>query len=434
MANHSQEPNGGSRPPWWRSIGPGLITACVVFGPGSLLVNSNVGARYGYELLWLIILTAILMGTFITMGARIGVAGSATPCTLIARRLGRPAAAVVGINLCLICGAFQFSNNIAFALAASAFVPAIGEHWIYQAIVLATVNGIIIVFLLTAREVYRILERVMKVMVALILTCFVINLFVAGPELLDLLNGFVPGIPEDLKLGLPKRVGGEIRDPMLLIAGLMGTTFSVAGAFYQGNLVREKGWAIREYKRGIGDALAGVSVLACVSLVIMMTTATVIQGQPATDIRTLAESLQPLLGPIAYPIFCLGLIAVAANPFLINAMIGGSILADGIGKPPRLSDRWPRILTILMLLLGMVVAIMALRSGEKPVNLIILGQALTVLGNPLMAVSMLWLANRKDVMGDHRNGVVHNVLGGTGLVVVLLMAIRVLWIVVLKLS
>ncbi len=38
--------------PWWKSIGPGLITACVVFGPGSLLISSNVGAKYGFDLVW----------------------------------------------------------------------------------------------------------------------------------------------------------------------------------------------------------------------------------------------------------------------------------------------------------------------------------------------------------------------------------------------
>ena len=81
-----------ARIPWWRLIGPALITACVVFGPGSLLITSNVGARYGYELLWLLVLTGVLMGTFMTMAARVGVMGGATPCTLIAGRLGRPAA------------------------------------------------------------------------------------------------------------------------------------------------------------------------------------------------------------------------------------------------------------------------------------------------------------------------------------------------------
>jgi len=102
MANDSENA-AVKRAPWWKSIGPALITACVVFGPGSLLISSKVGANYGYELLWLLLLTGVLMGTFLTMGARIGVCGGATPCTLVAQRLGRPAAAVIGITLCLIC-------------------------------------------------------------------------------------------------------------------------------------------------------------------------------------------------------------------------------------------------------------------------------------------------------------------------------------------
>ena len=82
----------------------------------------------------------------------------------------------------------------------------------------------------------------------------------------------------------------------------------------------------------------------------------------------------------------------------------------------------------------MGVALLALRTGEKPINLIIFGQALTVLGNPLMAITMLWLANRTDVMGDRRNGPIVNILGGIGLLVVVLMAVRVLWRIVLQLS
>jgi len=80
---------------------------------------------------------------------------------------------------------------------------------------------------------------------------------------------------------------------------------------------------------------------------------------------------------------------------------------------------------------GMIVALLALRTGEKPINLIIFGQALTVLGNPLMAITMLWLANRSDVMGDRRNGPIANLLGCAGLLLVILMAVRVLWRIVL---
>ena len=417
------------RAPWWKSIGPALITACVVFGPGSLLISSNVGAKYGYELVWLLLLTGLLMGTYLMMGARIGVCGGATPCTLVARRLGRPAAAVIALTLCLIATAFQFSNNLAVALAAGAFLPKEIVPW-----VVVGFNAAVILFLFQARQIYSILERGMKVMVGVIIVCFVFNLVAAKPDLAEVLLGFVPSLPEGLELGLPKRAEGAIIDPMILVAGLLGTTLSIAAAFFQGNLVRERNWTIKDYEGSMGDAIAGVCVLTGVSMIIMITAGTVIRGQPATDIGTLAQSLRPLLGNTAYWVFCIGLIAVAMNPFLINAMIGGTILADGVGTDARMSDRWPRILTVVVMLVGMGVALWALDTGEKPINLIIFGQALTVLGNPLMAISMLWLANRKDVMGDRRNGWVANTLGGIGLVLVLLMALRVLWLVILKVT
>jgi manganese transport protein len=414
---------------WWRSIGPALITACVVFGPGSLLISSNVGANHGFKLLWLLLLTGVLMGTYMTTAARIGVVGGATPCTLVAQRLGRPAAAIIGINLCLICAAFQFSNNLAIVAAAGALIPRVPPI-----AVLAVLNGLIIVFLFSAKQVYGLLERVMKVMVGVILVSFMINIILASPSFTSILKGLIPRIPEGITLGVPHKVNGKIEDPLLLVASLLGTTFSVAAAFYQGNLVREKGWTIREYRNGIGDSIAGVAVLTGVSAVIMITAATVIPGQQAQDIGVLARSLQPLLRTTAYTIFCVGLFAVAMNPFLINAMIGGSILADGLGKPARLSDRPSRIFTVVVLTIGMVVAILALRTGQKPVNLIIFGQALTVIGNPLMAATILWLANRKDIMGERRNTLLLNVLGVVGLLVVLLMAIRVLISVILKLT
>ncbi|MBN2594714.1 MAG: Nramp family divalent metal transporter [Sedimentisphaerales bacterium] len=418
-----------SKMAWWRSIGPALITACVVFGPGSLLISANIGATHGYQLLWLLVLTGILMGTYMTTAARIGVVGGATPCTLVAQRLGRPVAAIIGINLCLICGTFQFSNNLAVAAAVETLVPNLAAHW-----VLLGFNALIIIFLFAAKQLYRFLERTMKIMVGLMLLCFIINAILARPNLLDIIKGFIPSWPESVSLGMPRKIEGVIQDPMILIASLLGTTFSVAAAFYQGNLVREKGWSIKDYSRGIGDSISGVCVLTSISAIIMITAAKVIPGKPAENIGVLAESLRPLLRSVAHMFFCIGLFAVAMNPFLINAMIGGSILADGIGKPPKLSDRWPRRFTVLVLLTGMVVAILALRTGQKPVNLIIFGQALTVIGNPLMAVTILWLANRKDIMGERRNTVILNILGGLGLLVVVLMAGRVLMRLVLTLS
>jgi manganese transport protein len=444
MDETSTASNLEKRAPWWRSIGPALITACVVFGPGSLLISSNVGARHGYELLWLLILTGILMGTYMTTAARIGVVGGATPCTLVAQRLGRPIAAVIGINLCLICTAFQFSNNLAVAAAADSL--GVGRLFgdpqqmsertkqLIDSGVLLIFNAVIIALIFTLRQIYRALERIMKGMVALILISFLVNLFVVRPDFLGVLKGLIPSLPEGISIGLPSRGETGITDPMILIASLLGTTFSVAGALYQGNLVREKGWTVKDYDRGIGDSIAGVCVITSVSAVILITAGTVLRGQPANNIGVLATQLRPLLGPGAHTLFCIGLFAVAMNPFVINAMIGGSILADGIGKPAKLSAQWSRRFTVLVLLIGMVIAIIVLNTRIKKVDAIIFGQALTVVGNPLMALTILWLANRKDIMGDRRNSIIPNVLGGLGLVVVILMAVRVLFRLVLVLS
>jgi manganese transport protein len=434
----------GSKMAWWRSIGPALITACVVFGPGSLLISSNIGANHGFELLWLLLLTGILMGTYMTTAARIGVVGGATPCTLVANRLGRPVAAIIGINLSLICMAFQFSNNLAFAAAADSLGVArlfgdpelMSERTrdIINTGVLLVFNALIITLTFTLKQVYRVLERVMKIMVAVILVCFLVNLFIVRPNIVEILKGLIPHIPEGVSLGLPSQTGAGIADPMILIASLLGTTFSVAGAFYQGNLVREKGWTIKDYDSGISDSIAGVCVLTGISGIIMITSATVLRNAPASDIGVLAKQLQPLLGNTAHSIFCIGLLAVAMNPFVINAMIGGSILADGLGKPARLSDPWSRRFTVIVLLVGMIVAMIVLHTSVKKVNAIIFGQALTVVGNPLMAATILWLANRKDIMGNRRNTIIFNILGGLGLIVVMLMAIRVLLLLVLKLT
>lgn len=431
-----------SKRSWWRAIGPALITACVVFGPGSLIISANVGATYGYDLLWFLVLTGVLMGTYMTMGARVGVCGGATPCTLLAQRLGRPVAFLIGLTLCLVCTAFQFSNNLAVVLALGAFLPdkvslsLAGQaiHVPLQPVILLAFNALVILFLFTARQVYQILERVMKVMVAVVLVCFVFNLVVVRPNWLEVLSGFGFRWPEQLRLEIPKKVAGAIEDPMILVASLVGTTFSVAGAFFQGNLVREKNWSVADYEHGIVDAIAGVAMLTCVSMIIMITTATLLPGQQLDNVGQLAQALHPLLGQAAFTLFCIGLFAIAMNPFVINAVIGGTILADGLGLPARMSDRASRLFTVLVMMVGMGVAMWAAGTGTKPVPLMIFGQALTVVGNPLMAAALLWLANQPDIMGPRRNRWWTNLLGGLGLLVVLLLAVRVCWRLVLQLT
>ena len=108
--------------PWYTRIGPGLITACVVIGPGSIMTSSSIGANNEYSMLWVVAVSVAFMMTYMTMGARLGAVANASPCDLIREKAGRWLAILVGGCVFFIATAFQSGNNIAVAAAFKAFL------------------------------------------------------------------------------------------------------------------------------------------------------------------------------------------------------------------------------------------------------------------------------------------------------------------------
>ena len=100
-------------------------------------------------------------------------------------------------------------------------------------------------------------------------------------------------------------------------------------------------------------------------------------------------------------------------------MIGGFILADGLGLASRPTDLAPRLLTTVVLLTGMGMALLVIKAGLDTVPAIVAAQAVTVVASPLIAGSLLWLTNIKQLMGNERNGPVLNLLGVLGLLLLL---------------
>ena len=188
-------------------------------------------------------------------------------------------------------------------------------------------------------------------------------------------------------------------DAVWPVQALVGTTFSVAGAFYQAYLVRAKGWRRADLSRGLVDALVGISVLGLLTSVVMWTAAAVlhgrVSGQDLQSAADVAAQLEPVFGSFAVALFSGGLLAGALSSFLVNALIGGTLLSDGLGLGGGLDQRAPRVCTAIALLTGMGVALAVVR-GQSPVELVLFAQALTVIGNPLLAGAMLWLSTRVE--------------------------------------
>ena len=115
------------------------------------------------------------------------------------------------------------------------------------------------------------------------------------------------------------------------------------------------------------------------------------------SVADVARVFEPMFGPASQALFCVGLLAGAFSSFLVNVMIGGTVLSDGLGLGGDLDGRWPRAFTAAALGVGMLVALMIEAAGFSPVRLILFAQALTVLGNPVLAAVLMWLGTRPGV-------------------------------------
>ncbi|MCB1232794.1 MAG: divalent metal cation transporter [Verrucomicrobiae bacterium] len=371
-----------------RSIGPAIIVAAVVLGPGSILTSSKVGATFGWAGVPVIAFAALMMIGMVALAARLGAVYDGSPCDELASRLGRPVAVLIGLILFGLVALFQSSNNLA-VIAGIEPIFAIKSSVLKVAILVIT-NLFVIGCLYGFRDLYKSVEKLMKLLIAMMVGAFLINFAVAWLR------------PRGFEVVPPSE-----KPDLIPLLGMIGTTFSVGGAFYQAYLVKEKGWGLSEVRRGVVDSVVSISVLGFVTAIILLTSMRVFFGRPASvelaSVGDIALQLEPLFGSWAKIIFCVGIFAGAFSSFLVNAMIGGTVLSDSLGKGSRLTQRWPLHLTTVALLVGMAVAIASVVWGkESTVTLITIAQALTVLGLPALAAALIYLGTRPELTGERR--------------------------------
>ena len=387
-----------------RSIGPAIIVAAVVCGPGSMLMSSKTGAIYGYRMIWLVVSAAALMWSMVALSARLGVVLERTPLGELAHRLGRPVAAAVGLILFLVVVGFQVSNNIAIVAAIEPFLPqqmttGRAASWLTPLLILFGMNLFVLVVLYQFQNLYRPIERLLKTIVLVVILCFFGNLVLARPDLGAMVAGLVPSAPAG---GFAAMLTPRAAPEVTVLQALVATTFSVAGAFFQAYSVRARGWTIADTRQGMIDSLVGAGVLAGVSIVLMSTAAAALHGTGVTsaDLATIgdvAKQFEPLFGQYATLLFSVGVFAGGFGAFLVNALIGGNMLADGFGRGATMNDTGTRHATAAALLIAMTIACGCLLAGVKPVAAITIAQASTVVGLPALALALLYLASRKDL-------------------------------------
>jgi manganese transport protein len=373
-----------------KAIVPGIITAALVFGPSKMTITSRLGADYGYAMLWIVVVAIFFMLVFTSMGARIGAGSKISLLTHIRNKWGNKVTLLIGVGVFLVTTSFQAGNSVGVGIAVSEATNTPVWWWI----VLFNLFGIGLLFL---GSFYKVLEKLMIALVALMLFSFMTTLFLVKPSVSAIAGGLVPSLPEG--------------SAGLLIA-FIASCFSIVGAFYQSYLEQENKSA--DSSNGKSKSSTGILLLGVMSAVVIICAATVLhpQGISVNSAAQMSGVLAPLFGPYAANLFLAGLFGASFSSLVGNATVGGSLLGDALGLGSRLNDVAVKGLIALVMIAG---ASIALVFGKLPLELIIFAQRVTIFLVPLIGFAMYAVANDPVIMGQRVNNRFQKASGAVGL-------------------
>jgi NRAMP (natural resistance-associated macrophage protein)-like metal ion transporter len=368
-------------------VGPGVLAGLSDDDPPGITTYSKLGADYGYELIWVVVVSTIALIVFHEVAVRTGVVTGKGLMTLVHERRGpRTAAVVVGAlviaNFGTLCAEFA-------GLAAGAHILTGAGRGI------AIPIACLAVALLVLRGNFHRVEHVLLALSSVFVT-YIVAGFLAGPDWGEAAKGaVVPSLP-----------GG--RETILVVVATVGTTLAPWGlAFIQSYAVdkRLKPGDLR-YERI--DVVTGAVMTGVIAVFVVVACAATlhVQGVSISDAGDAARALEPLAGAAASDLFAVGFIGAALLAIAIVPLSTAYSMAESRGRPAELDDSFSqaKLFYVGYGVILVLAAALVLVPGIPIVPLLYLSQAL----NAILLLAILpfirSLAMDPEVMGEHRLG------------------------------
>jgi manganese transport protein len=362
-------------------LGPALIASVAYIDPGNFATNVQAGARYGYGLLWVVVLANLTAMLFQALSAKLGIVTGRNLAELCRAQFPRP----------VVFGMWIASEGAAMATDLAEFLGgAIGLALFFHIPLMAgmIVTGIATYAMLTLQRLgFRPIELLIGGLVCVIGTSYLVELWIAPPDWgAAFYHAVVPQIAD--------------KDALLLAVGIVGATVMPHAIYLHSGLTqariparddRERARLIRFSHREVLFALglAGAINLAMVAMAAASFHDGVHDG--VAEIEQAYRTLIPLLGAGAAGVFLAALIASGLSSSAVGTMAGQVIMQGFVGFAIPL---WVRRL-VTMLPSFAVVA-----WGVNPTEALVLSQVVLSLALPLPMVALLLLVGRRRVMGD----------------------------------
>jgi Mn2+/Fe2+ NRAMP family transporter len=390
-----------------RAFGPGIVVALSWVGTGDLIDNSVAGGNYGYALLWVLPLSLVFRFVFVNALGKYPLYNVQQDPSIV-RGIARTHPAFGWLMLV----SFVLYTHILLAFTLSGVGVALEGLFGGLPAFWWSVIGALSVFAVTLKGAYRLIERIFKVILALMVLTFVVGIVLVGINWGELVKGFA--------FELPAQQG--LFDSGLVASSLvLATLGSMANLFYP-EFLREKGWTTPAHRRVQQyDLLFGTVVVLFLGVAVWAIGAEVLFGrQGVSEAGDIAGALGTAVGPSGPYIFYLGLLGaawttVAGSLFALAKMV---VEALHVVRPAR-AARYPHGRTAdpayrWTIVWGLLAVVWSLPHAPGFVALVVVSHVLTSPFLLLIVIALIVMLNRADIMGRYTNSWKENV--GLGLV------------------
>lgn len=373
---------------FFKNIGPGTLIAAAFIGPGTVTICTIAGINFGYSIIWALALSIIATIVLQEMSARLGIVTQKGLAEIIRLEISNPIfrllAIVLIISAIVVGNAAYEAGNISGGVLGLEAIFGIKhlELGLFSINYYSLVIGIIAFSLLYFGK-YKTIERFLVALVLLMSASFIITAFMTKPNILDVLKGFVPGLPNN---------------SILTVVGLVGTTVVPYNLFLHASLVNKKWKEKKDLKYARTDTILAVILGGIVSISIVISAAA-IQTQNITNAADLAKGLEPLFGSFSKQFLALGLFAAGITS-AITAPLAAAYVATGcLGWSAELNTKRFRAIWILVLIVGIISS----STGFKSIQVIQFAQVANGILLPVIAGFLIWIVSKNSVLGEFRN-------------------------------
>lgn len=384
---------------FFQNIGPGALVAAAFIGPGTVTTCTVAGAEYGFTLVWTIVLSSIITIFLQYDAAKLGlVAGGDLATVIRASKYTKwiKNSLLIGIFSAIVIGNLAYeAGNIRGAVLGLEPILGISSNseWIPVVILLTAFLAVGILF----SPSYKILERILISLVALMSVAFLLAMILTKPNLSEVFFALI-------RFDIPENA-------LLTVVAVIGTTVVPYNIFLHSNLVRKRWNSTTDLSAARWDTIISIVLGGLISLSIVIVAAST-QGSEIRSGADLAGGLATVFGSGAGYVVSVGLFAAGLTSCITAPMAAAFVAVNCLGWNSDMKSTAFRAIWLTIISIGAIFAL----SGTQPIALIQFAQVTNAVVLPVIVGILLLTTARRSIMGEFASKTWQN---GVGLLIFL---------------